>query len=205
MESWIRVLMFAACLFPIIVECRVRHYKFNVVMKNSGRLCSTKPIVTVNGRFPGPNLTAREGDKVLMKVVNHVKYNVSIHWHGIRQLRTGWADGPAYITQYTMPYPAGAKLYLRLHYNRSKSLPKMGVPYSFPKPEKEAVIILVEVDATHVKPFKTDTIVTAPEQTNNVLVTANKASGRYLIAASPVMDAPIAVDNATAAATMSPL
>ncbi|KAL1808145.1 hypothetical protein ACET3Z_025135 [Daucus carota] len=126
-----------------------------------------------------------------------------------------------------MPYPAGAKLYLRLHYNRGQrgallwhahilwlratvhgaivSLPEMGVPYSFPKLDKEAVIILVEVDATHVKPFKTDTIVTAPEQTNNVLVTANKASGRYLRAASPLMDAPIAVDNATAAATMSPL
>lgn len=51
-----------------------------VVMKNSSRLCSTKPIVTVNGRFPGPTLTAREGDTVLVKVVNHVKYNVSIHW-----------------------------------------------------------------------------------------------------------------------------
>ncbi|KAK1364946.1 hypothetical protein POM88_040507 [Heracleum sosnowskyi] len=58
---------------------KVRHYKFNVVMKNSSQLCSTKPIVTMNGRFPGPTLTAREGDIVLVKVVNHVKYNVSIH------------------------------------------------------------------------------------------------------------------------------
>jgi laccase len=51
-----------------------------VVMKNSTKLCSTKPIVTVNGQFPGPTLVAREDDTVLVKVVNHVKYNVSIHW-----------------------------------------------------------------------------------------------------------------------------
>lgn len=51
-----------------------------VVTTNSTKLCSTKPIVTVNGKFPGPTLYAREDDNVLVKVVNHVKYNVSIHW-----------------------------------------------------------------------------------------------------------------------------
>lgn len=51
-----------------------------VVMKTTTRLCSTKPIVTVNGKFPGPTLYAREDDTVLVRVVNHVKYNVSIHW-----------------------------------------------------------------------------------------------------------------------------
>lgn len=49
-------------------------------MKNTTRLCSTKPIVTVNGLFPGPTIYAREEDNVLIKVVNHVNYNVSIHW-----------------------------------------------------------------------------------------------------------------------------
>lgn len=53
---------------------------WQVVMKNATRLCQTKPIVTVNGRFPGPTLYAREGDNVLVKVVNHVNYNISIHW-----------------------------------------------------------------------------------------------------------------------------
>lgn len=52
-----------------------------VVMKNTSRLCSTKPIVTINGNFPGPTIYAREDDTVLVKVVNHVKYNVSIHWY----------------------------------------------------------------------------------------------------------------------------
>lgn len=51
-----------------------------IKMQNVTRLCQSKSIVTVNGQFPGPTLTAREGDRVIVKVVNHVQYNVSIHW-----------------------------------------------------------------------------------------------------------------------------
>lgn len=43
-----------------------------------------KPIVTViNGRFPGPTIYAREGDRVLVNVTNHAhaRYNISIHWY----------------------------------------------------------------------------------------------------------------------------
>ncbi|KAE8664411.1 Laccase-2 [Hibiscus syriacus] len=72
---------------------------FLIMMQNVTRLCQTKSIVTVNGQFPGPQIIAREDDRLLIKVVNHVQYNVTLHWHGIRQLRSGWADGPAYITQ----------------------------------------------------------------------------------------------------------
>ncbi|PIA59286.1 hypothetical protein AQUCO_00400288v1 [Aquilegia coerulea] len=305
MGKWARVLVLMVCLFPAMVECIVRHYKFNVVMKNTTRLCATKPIVTINGKFPGPTLYAREGDTVLVKVVNHVKYNVSIHWHGIRQLQTGWADGPAYITQcpiqpgqnyiynFTITGQRGTLLWhahilwLRATvYGAIVVLPKRGVPYPFPKPHKEVVMILgewwnsdveavvdeatksgfapnvsdahtingypgplascsskssskggftlkvksgetymlriinaalneelffkiakhrltvVEVDATYVKPFKTNTIVIAPGQTTNVLLTADRSSGNYLVSVSPFMDSPIAVDNVTATATV---
>ena len=51
-----------------------------VVLKNTTRLCATKPIVTVNGKFPGPTLYAREDDNVLIRVTNHAQYNVTIHW-----------------------------------------------------------------------------------------------------------------------------
>ncbi|KAK4377493.1 hypothetical protein RND71_003789 [Anisodus tanguticus] len=301
MESWIGTLFLLACIFPAFVECRIRRYNFNVMMKNTTRLCSSKPIATVNGKFPGPTVYAREGDTVLINVVNHVKYNVSIHWHGVRQLRTGWSDGPAYITQcpiqpgqnyvynFTITGQRGTLfwhahiLWLRATMHGAiVILPKLGVSYPFPKPNHEAVVVLaewwksdteavinqaiksglapnvsdahtinghpgaisncpsqggytlsvdpgksymlrvinaalneelffkiaghkmtvVEVDATYVKPFKTDIIVIAPGQTTNVLVTADQGSGKYMVVSSPFMDAPIAVDNVTATATL---
>ncbi|MCH99618.1 laccase-17-like, partial [Trifolium medium] len=48
--------------------------------ENVKRLCHTKSIVTVNGQFPGPRIVAREGDHLIIKVVNHVQNNISIHW-----------------------------------------------------------------------------------------------------------------------------
>ncbi|KZV17167.1 laccase-4-like [Dorcoceras hygrometricum] len=303
MDSRVRVLILVSCLFQILlVESRTRHYKFNVVMKNISRLCSSKSIVTVNGQFPGPTIYAREGDTVVVKVMNNVKYNVSIHWHGIRQLRTGWADGPAYITQcpiqtgqsyvynFTITGQRGTLLWhahilwLRATVHGALViLPKLGVPYPFPKPNHETVVVLaewwksdteavineatksglapnvsdahtinghpgpvsscsstggftlnvapgntymlrlinaalneelffkiaghkmtvVEVDATYVKPFKTDTVLIAPGQTTNVLVAADQGAGKYMVAASTFMDtAIIAVDNTTATATL---
>lgn len=153
----------AAFLFPALVESTVRHYKFSVVSKNATRLCATKPIVVVNGKFPGPTLYAREDDTVILRVVNHVQYNITIHWHGIRQLRTGWSDGPAYITQcpiqpgqsyiynFTITGQRGTLLW-HAHITWLRAtvhgaiviLPKKGVPYPFPKPDKEEVIIFGE-------------------------------------------------------------
>lgn len=63
-------------------------------------------------------------------------------------------------------------------------------------------LTVVEVDAVYTKPFKTNTIVIAPGQTTNVLVTTGRRGGKYLVAASPFMDAPILVDNVTATATL---
>jgi FtsP/CotA-like multicopper oxidase with cupredoxin domain len=81
--------------------------------------------------------------------------------HGIRQLRTGWADGPAYITQcpiqpgqqyvynFTITGQRGTLwwhahiLWLRATVQGALViLPKRGVPYPFPTPHKEEVIVL---------------------------------------------------------------
>lgn len=61
---------------------------------------------------------------------------------------------------------------------------------------------VVEIDAVYTKPFSTEAILIAPGQTTNVLVRANKAPGRYFMAARPFMDAPISVDNKTATAIL---
>lgn len=58
---------------------------------------------------------------------------------------------------------------------------------------------VVEVDAVYTKPFSTQAILIAPGQTTNVLVQANQVPGRYFMAARPYMDAPLSIDNKTAA------
>jgi len=51
------------------------------MLQNVTRLCHTKSMVTVNGKFPGPRIVAREGDRLVITVVNHVQNNISIHWY----------------------------------------------------------------------------------------------------------------------------
>ncbi|XP_071737844.1 laccase-17-like [Rutidosis leptorrhynchoides] len=157
------------CLYPDIVIAKhdaspvTRHYKLDIRMKNVTRLCHTKSIITVNGQFPGPRLIAREGDRLVIKVVNHVSNNISIHWHGIRQLRSGWADGPAYITQcpiqtgqsyvynFTIVGQTGT-LWYHAHISWIRStlygpiviLPRHNTSYPFVKPYKEVPIIFGE-------------------------------------------------------------
>ncbi|KAE8717403.1 Laccase-4 [Hibiscus syriacus] len=107
MNSWVRILVLIAFLFPVLVDSAVRHYKFN--------------------------------------------------------LRTGWADGLTYITQcpiqigqsyvynFTVTGQRGTLLWhAHILWLRSTVhgaiviLPKAGVPYQFPKPDDEVVIVLGE-------------------------------------------------------------
>ncbi|KAF3961026.1 hypothetical protein CMV_014308 [Castanea mollissima] len=147
----------------IPTEAAVKKYQFNIQVTNVSRLCHAKPIVTVNGMFPGPTIYVREGDRVLVNVTNSAQYNMSIHWHGLKQYRNGWADGPAYITQ--CPIKTGnsyvydfnvtgqrGTLWWHAHifwlratvYGAIVIMPKQGTPLPFPQPEREETILLGE-------------------------------------------------------------
>ncbi|KAJ4972163.1 hypothetical protein NE237_005262 [Protea cynaroides] len=145
------------------LEAAVKKYQFDIQVKNVSRLCHPKPIVTVNGMFPGPTIYVKEGDRVLINVTNHVQYNMSIHWHGLKQFRNGWADGPAYITQcpiktgnsYTYDFNVTDQrgtlwwhahiLWLRATvYGAIVIMPKNGTSFPFPQPYSETNILLGE-------------------------------------------------------------
>ncbi|KAG2153309.1 laccase [Suillus clintonianus] len=56
------------------------------------------------GTFPGPIISAKKGDKFAINVVNQLTddsmlKSTSVHWHGIYQNRTNYADGVAFVTQ----------------------------------------------------------------------------------------------------------
>ncbi|KAK9758083.1 hypothetical protein RND81_01G205600 [Saponaria officinalis] len=138
-------------------------YDFKVQMTSITKLCKTNHIVTVNGMYPGPVIYAREDDKVAVKVTNESPYNVTIHWHGVRQKLSCWYDGPSYITQcpikpgqtftykFTLVKQKGTLLW-HAHtswlrgtvYGAIVVYPKIGVSYPFNPPYEEHVITLGE-------------------------------------------------------------
>ncbi|CAD6343285.1 unnamed protein product [Miscanthus lutarioriparius] len=160
-------LVLSALLLAVLTlsaQADVKRYQFDIVMSNVSRLCHAKSMVTVNGSYPGPTIYAREGDRVVVRVTNRVEHNVTIHWHGLKQRRNGWADGPAYVTQcpiqggggsYTYDFNVTGQrgtLWWHAHVAWLRAtvhgaivvLPERGVPYPFPKPDAEAEIILGE-------------------------------------------------------------
>ncbi|KAI3801471.1 hypothetical protein L1987_29576 [Smallanthus sonchifolius] len=63
-------------------------------------------------------------------------------------------------------------------------------------------LTIVEVDVVYVKPFTTDTILIAPSQTTDAIITTTQQAGKYLMVVSLFMDAPIVVDNLTSTASL---
>lgn len=140
----------------------IRSYTFVVRAKPVTRLCQTHNIITVNGQFPGPTLNVTTGDTLIVKVLNYAQYDVTIHWHGVRQMRTAWADGPEFITQ--CPIRPGASytyrftitdqegtLWWHAHsswlratvYGALIIYPKQGTTYPFPQPCHETQPIIL--------------------------------------------------------------
>ncbi|KAG1759871.1 laccase [Suillus placidus] len=63
-----------------------------------------RPATLVDGVFPGPLIAAQKGDRFDIEVVNKLKDDsmselTSIHWHGISQNGTNYADGTSFVTQ----------------------------------------------------------------------------------------------------------
>ncbi|XP_020574334.1 laccase-7-like [Phalaenopsis equestris] len=159
---------FMACailvLFGFCVEAELVQHTFKVSNMMVRRYCKNKTITVVNGEYPGPTITAHEGDSLAIQVINESPYNISIHWHGIFQRMTPWADGPNYITQcpitpgnsYTYKFNVVGQegtLWWHAHvsvlratvYGALIILPRAGVVgYPFPNPHKEETILLGE-------------------------------------------------------------
>ncbi|XP_048504124.1 laccase-3 [Beta vulgaris subsp. vulgaris] len=142
---------------------KTHYHEFDIQPTAVNRLCKTQQIMTVNGQFPGPTLRVHNGDTLVIKVKNAGKYDISLHWHGVRQMRNPWADGPEYVTQCPIK-PGGTYTYRFTIENQEGTLwwhahskwlratvygaliiyPKPGSSYPFPKPAREFPLILGE-------------------------------------------------------------
>ncbi|KAL3630557.1 high-affinity glucose transporter [Castilleja foliolosa] len=144
-------------------NAKTHYHDFVVQATPVKRLCNTLSSITVNGMYPGPTLEVNNGDTLVVKVVNRAKYNVTIHWHGVRQIRTGWSDGPEFVTQCPIR-PGGSYTYRFTIQGQEGTLwwhahsswlratvygaliirPKEGESYPFPKPNRETPLLLGE-------------------------------------------------------------
>lgn len=145
----------------LLSQAVVHRHTFVVKEAPYTRLCNTKNILTVNGQYPGPTLYVKKGDTFIVDVYNKGNQNITIHWHGVKQPRNPWPDGPEYITQ--CPIQPGSKfshkiilsdeegtLWWHAHSDWSRATvhgpiiiyPRNGTSYPFPKPHAEVPIIL---------------------------------------------------------------
>ncbi|POS76161.1 multicopper oxidase [Diaporthe helianthi] len=83
----------------------VREFDFTVSMALAAPDGVWKPMVLVNGQSPGPLIEACTGDTVRVRVVNSLPNNASttMHFHGVDQRGSPWADGVAGVTQCGIP------------------------------------------------------------------------------------------------------
>ncbi|KAK9124367.1 hypothetical protein Sjap_013969 [Stephania japonica] len=141
----------------------VVEHTFDVANFAVTRLCQSTTVAVVNNSLPGPTIHVHEGDTLVVHVNNKSPYNISIHWHGVFQLNSGWADGPGYITQ--CPIRPGNSYTYRFNITRQEGTlwwhahvsvlratvygalliqPKLGRNYPFRRPYREVPIILGE-------------------------------------------------------------
>ncbi|KAG5550381.1 hypothetical protein RHGRI_015366 [Rhododendron griersonianum] len=146
-----------------VASAEIVEHSFHVQNLTVHRLCHRRVINAVNGGLPGPLIRVHEGDTLVVHVFNKSPYNLTIHWHGIFQLLSGWADGPEYATQcpirpehsYTYKFNITGQegtLWWHAHVQWLRATvhgaliihPRKGHSYPFPKPYGEIPILLGE-------------------------------------------------------------
>ncbi|XP_030511780.1 putative laccase-9 [Rhodamnia argentea] len=145
----------------LLARAAVHHHDFVLRETNITRNCTTMSLLTVNGSFPGPVIRVRKGDLVFVHVHNQGDYGVTLHWHGVKQPRNPWSDGPEYITQcpiqpqtnftYEVNFTEEeGTLWWHAHSDWTRAtvhgaiviLPSEGSSFPFPEPDEEDIIVL---------------------------------------------------------------
>ncbi|KAI9228624.1 MAG: Cupredoxin, partial [Piptocephalis tieghemiana] len=72
--------------------------------------CTAKTGLMINGASPGPAITATQGDLVVVTVSNGHTQGVTVHFHGVTQKGTPFADGVPGLSQVAIP-PGGTYEY----------------------------------------------------------------------------------------------
>lgn len=90
---------------------QIRYYNWTIVDKVGNPDGVSKPMMMINGQFPGPMMEVNEGDTIVVDVLNMAQNATAMHWHGIFQNGTNFMDGATGATQ--CPIPPGQSFQYR--------------------------------------------------------------------------------------------
>jgi len=120
---------------------------------------SPRYVITVNGQFLAPTIEVMQNSEVVIIVRNNLYLEATtIHWHGVLQQGTPWADGPSYVTQCPIiprevftyrfwAYDAGTQFYHAHFYNqRSDGLTGLIIVHAVAPPIPYFNVVLQDWD-----------------------------------------------------------
>ena len=87
-----------ACLS--VHAARVRSYSLTVSWQMMRPDCFTRPVLAVNGAFPGPTLRVRVNETLSINLCNALPdFAITVHFHGLHQRQSPFHDGVSGVTQ----------------------------------------------------------------------------------------------------------
>ncbi|KAF9092414.1 hypothetical protein BGX23_004341 [Mortierella sp. AD031] len=89
--------------FSITRTPTTRYYDWTISQQIIAPDGLERPMLLVNGMFPGPLVEANTGDRIVVRVTNNLVNGTAIHWHGMFQNGTNWMDGTVGVTQCPIP------------------------------------------------------------------------------------------------------
>jgi FtsP/CotA-like multicopper oxidase with cupredoxin domain len=76
-----------------------RSYRFTVTDMEVNPDGVYRPMILINGQFPGPLIECNDGDRLVIEVDNQGVNATAFHWHGLFQNGSNWMDGTVGVTQ----------------------------------------------------------------------------------------------------------
>lgn len=91
----------ALCIlfYTTLIHSKQVKYNFTLTWEQGAPAGVSRYMILNNGQFPGPTMMLDEDDDVEVTVHNQMPFNTSIHWHGLQQQGTPWADGVPGLSQ----------------------------------------------------------------------------------------------------------
>ena len=84
-------------------DSSIAEYELNVAAREARPDGRSRQIWCYNGQLPGPLIRATLGQKLRIKVVNHLPMATSVHWHGLHQPGTWHMDGVDKVSHEPIP------------------------------------------------------------------------------------------------------